>query len=54
MVTVSVGRRNRFHHPSPVVLERFASRRATVARTDLEGAVIVESDGHMLRRVQWR
>ncbi len=54
MVAVSVGRRNRFHHPSAVVLQRFASRGALVARTDVDGAVIVETDGTTLHRVRWR
>jgi competence protein ComEC len=54
MVAVSVGRRNRFHHPSAVVLERFASCGALVARTDVDGAVIVETDGTTLTRVRWR
>lgn len=54
LAAVSAGRRNRFHHPSPAVLQRFASRGIPVARTDLDGAVIVETDGHSLRRVHWR
>ena len=54
IVAVSVGRGNRFRHPSPVVLQRCASLGAIVARTDRDGAVILESDGHSVRQIQWR
>jgi competence protein ComEC len=38
---VPVGYRNRFGHPAREVLERYASARVPVLRTDLDGAVSV-------------
>jgi competence protein ComEC len=54
MAAVSVGRFNRFHHPSPETILRLASTGSTVARTDMDGAIIVETDGITLRRILWR
>jgi competence protein ComEC len=39
---VSVGYRNRFRHPHPEVLDRYAARGVRVLRTDLHGAITVE------------
>jgi competence protein ComEC len=36
---LSVGYRNRFRHPSPVVVERYAARGIELHRTDAEGAL---------------
>jgi competence protein ComEC len=51
---ISVGRFNKFHHPSPAVLERFDQLHVNVFRTDEDGAVIFETDGSVLNRVEWR
>jgi competence protein ComEC len=51
---VSVGRHNRFGHPSPGVLRRFRTIGADLHRTDEEGALVYESDGWELRRVLWK
>ncbi len=51
---VSVGRFNKFHHPSSVVMRRMSERGITIHRTDREGAVVFETDGTVLRCVQWR
>ncbi len=45
---VSVGRRNRFGHPSPVTLRALESFHARVWRTDRDGAVTVTTDGRTL------
>lgn len=42
VVVVSAGWRNRFRHPSPVVLQRYAARGIRVLRTDFDGAVRLE------------
>jgi len=42
---VSAGRNNRFRHPAEATLARLRAHGATVRRTDLDGATIVESDG---------
>jgi competence protein ComEC len=53
-VVISVGKFNKFHHPSAKVLERFRNAGANIHRTDEEGAVIFESDGHSIKHVNWR
>lgn len=53
-IVVSVGKFNKFHHPSRKVLERFQSLHAHTHRTDNEGAVVFESDGRTIRHVNWR
>jgi competence protein ComEC len=54
VVIVSVGRNNKFHHPSPAVIGRFQAIHADVIRTDREGAVVLVSDGERVRKVRWR
>ena len=51
---ISVGRGNRFGHPSDSVLRRLRDRDIAMARTDEDGAVMFVSDGHAVRRVVWR
>jgi competence protein ComEC len=48
VAVVSVGRSNNFGHPSPVVLRRYQDIGAEVFRTDLDGAVMVDTDGRSL------
>ena len=50
---VSVGRNNSFGHPAPEVLARLNQARATVLRTDRDGAVSIESDGTTVRVRTW-
>jgi competence protein ComEC len=45
---ISVGRMNRFNHPSEVIIRRLNQKGATVYRTDLQGALIVETCGREL------
>lgn len=51
---ISVGRDNKFRHPSDEVIRRLEERGVAVSRTDEEGAVIYETDGHTLTTVEWR
>jgi competence protein ComEC len=51
---ISCGRNNRFGHPHPRVVSRWMRAGAEVLRTDLDGAVIFESDGEKIERVDWR
>lgn len=53
LAVISVGARNPFHHPAPETLGRLATAGARVYRTDLDGAVIVESDGVSLWVTRW-
>jgi competence protein ComEC len=48
IAVVSVGRGNRFGHPSPEVLARYESVGAEIFRTDRDGAVTVDTDGASL------
>ena len=50
---VSVGERNRFGHPSPVVMNRYRQLGIPLYRTDRAGAVIFRSDGDTVRQVMW-
>jgi competence protein ComEC len=45
LALVSVGARNRFGHPHPEVLERYAQLGTRVFRTDRDGAITVSTDG---------
>ena len=54
MSVISVGKRNRFNHPSPVVLDRLKNAGCSYLRTDEEGALIFESDGKKWKRFHWR
>jgi competence protein ComEC len=45
LVLVSAGRQNRFGHPGPAALARFATASARVLRTDRDGTITLEDDG---------
>ena len=51
---ISVGRYNKFHHPSPEVVRRLEGMNMNVSRTDDDGALIFETDGVTLSHIQWR
>jgi len=53
MALVSVGRNNKFRHPSAGTLVRYDSLRTCIHRTDLKGALIIESDGRNYRVRRW-
>jgi competence protein ComEC len=53
LAIVSVGARNPYGHPDPGVLARLAASGAHVYRTDLDGAVLLETDGHTLTATRW-
>lgn len=54
LAAISVGRMNKFKHPSPVVLTRYRYLGIPTTRTDLDGAVVLQSDGSRFRVVPWR
>jgi competence protein ComEC len=54
MALISVGVRNKFNHPSPMVLGRLANRHIVIHRTDKEGAALLQSDGTMWKTISWR
>jgi competence protein ComEC len=44
----SAGRANHFGHPAPPVLERYREAGAAIFRTDQDGAVMLDTDGHSI------
>ena len=54
VVLFSAGRNNRFNHPAPVVVERFAKRGVAMFNTAHDGAVFVETDGKSVEVRGWR
>lgn len=53
LAVISVGTRNPFRHPSAEALARLEAAGARVYRTDRDGAVILETDGRVLRVTAW-
>jgi len=51
---ISVGLNNKFRHPSKIVIDRYKNRNVEIDRTDIEGAVIYQSDGEHLTKVNWK
>jgi competence protein ComEC len=51
---VTVGSRNRYHHPSPEVVERYQAAGTRLFRTDLDGALFVTVDKGGLIVKSWR
>lgn len=54
MSLISCGVENRFNHPSPFIVDRLINFGSEVFRTDLEGALIFQTDGKNLFKVDWR
>jgi competence protein ComEC len=46
LAIVSAGRGNRHGHPAPAALARYAARGTEVFRTDQDGAIQLDTDGH--------
>jgi len=44
----SAGRANHFGHPAPQVLQRYRDIGAAIFRTDQDGAITVDTDGHSI------
>jgi len=51
---ISAGEKNIYNHPNKQVLEKFANLGIKLFRTDLRGAVILESDGTKINLINWR
>ncbi|HEY4612286.1 MAG TPA: DNA internalization-related competence protein ComEC/Rec2, partial [Bacteroidota bacterium] len=54
VAVISVGRNNKFRHPSPQVVELFRRRGIDLHRTDREGAIVLRSDGKKFNVFDWR
>jgi len=46
LAVISVGRRNKYKHPSYQCISRLRNSKISVMRTDTKGAVIIKTDGH--------
>ena len=51
---ISVGEQNKFGHPSQIVLDRLTKLNSQLLRSDEEGAVILQSDGEKIRKINWK
>ena len=49
----SAGRNNRFGHPAPAVVERYAARGVAMFNTATDGAVFVDTDGRRVKVWGW-
>jgi len=51
---ISVGLNNKFRHPSKIVIDRYENRNIEIDRTDIEGAIIYQSDGKNITKINWK
>ncbi len=51
---ISCGMFNKFNHPSEIVLSRLENNGTAYSRTDLDGAVIFETDGFVIDKINWK
>jgi competence protein ComEC len=51
---ISAGIKNKFGHPSEIVLKRLKKFNSKILRTDSAGAVLLQSDGKEIRVIDWR
>jgi competence protein ComEC len=52
-VVFSAGRGNHFGHPAPVVVGRYRDAGALMFRTDVDGAVVLDTDGRSVEISTW-
>jgi competence protein ComEC len=51
---VSAGIKNKFGHPSEIVLKRLHQLNSQILRTDSSGAVLLQSDGKEIKTINWK
>lgn len=51
---VSAGIKNKFGHPSEIVLKRLEQINSKILRTDSLGAVLLQSDGEKIKIIDWK
>lgn len=54
IAVVSVGRKNKFSHPSSIVMDRLEERNILIHRTDENGALWLRSDGETFTEMLWK
>ncbi len=52
-VFISAGLFNKFNHPAKSVVNSFKSENIEIFRTDLQRAVVLQSDGYKFRQIKW-
>jgi beta-lactamase superfamily II metal-dependent hydrolase len=53
MAVISAGVGNKFKHPSKEVIARFQASQTEILRTDLSGAILLQSDGFNIKNINW-
>ncbi len=51
---ISDGRQNKFHHPSKMTLDKLEEIHSKIYRTDVSGAILLQTDGKIISKVNWR
>ena len=51
---ISAGIQNKFHHPSEITLENLIKHNAIIYRTDKSGAILLQSDGVNIEKIDWK
>ncbi len=51
---ISAGLKNKFGHPSNLILKLLSSKGSKIYRTDKSGAILLTSDGNAFSKINWR
>ena len=51
---ISAGTYNNFNHPSPIIIDKLSGRMIDIYRTDQEGAILIQSDGERITKIDWK
>jgi competence protein ComEC len=51
---ISDGRQNRYYHPAPQTLDNLKDINSKVYRTDISGAVLIQTDGSNIKNINWK
>ena len=54
VAVISVGKYNKFKHPSLIVLNRLVRSGSRIRRTDENGAIWIYSDGESIMEINWQ
>lgn len=47
-IDVGIGKNNRYGYPSNAVIKRFKTKKITLYRTDIDGTIIIQTDGNII------